>query len=180
MNVFVLCVGHTGSTTFHKACTHISNYTVGHETQTRISGPSRTAYPANHIEVDNRLLWFLDRLPDDAFYVHLTRDKQKIVNSFVSRYHHKSKGILRAWKKHVLCNTKDSLEDVAWDYVNTGMNTIDTFISRRRLTMMMDIDTITDVWPEFWTRIGAEGDYEKSIQEFSIHHNSTQDFLTRR
>ena len=55
MNVFVLCTGRCGSTTFACACRHIENYTAAHESRSHLAGPERFAYPEDHIEVDNRL-----------------------------------------------------------------------------------------------------------------------------
>lgn len=39
MNVFVLCTGRCGATTFHRACEHIENYSAGHD----LSTPERNA-----------------------------------------------------------------------------------------------------------------------------------------
>lgn len=40
------------------------------------------AYPPRHIEVDNRLAWFLGYLQEhhghEAYYVHLTRDRDAV------------------------------------------------------------------------------------------------------
>ncbi|MFM8634352.1 MAG: hypothetical protein ACKOEX_06015, partial [Planctomycetia bacterium] len=70
-HVFVLCTGRCGSVTFAKACGHFRNYSTGHETN-RAPGPARLAYPDGHIEIDNRLAWFLggleERYGDDALY----------------------------------------------------------------------------------------------------------------
>ncbi len=62
MNVFVLGTGRCGTTTFMKACRHVTNCTSGHETRVNHVGPERLSYPSNHIEADNRLSWFLGRL----------------------------------------------------------------------------------------------------------------------
>ena len=99
MNVFVLCTGRCGSTTFTRACEHINNYTSSHESRTQFLGAERFNYPTNHIEVDNRLSWLLGRLDNiygnDAFYVHLTRDINLTCNSLTKRA---NQGIMRAYK----------------------------------------------------------------------------------
>ena len=81
-NVFVLCTGRCGSTTFDRACRHMTNWTAGHETRSHLTGPDRFAYPPRHIEADNRLSWMLGRLEQaygaDAAYVHLTRDAEAV------------------------------------------------------------------------------------------------------
>ena len=103
MNVFVLSTGRCGSTTFVEACRHVTNFTAAHESRARISGSGRLKYPAQHIEADNRLSWFLGRLDreygDGAFYVHLTRDDRKTADSLLNRYHG---GIMRAYAAGIL------------------------------------------------------------------------------
>lgn len=78
MNVFVLSTGRCGSTTFVKACEHITNFSAAHESRTGLLGAARLDYAGNHIEADNRLSWLLGRLDrtygNAAFYVHLRRD----------------------------------------------------------------------------------------------------------
>ena len=81
MNVFVLCTGRCGSMTFAKACGHISNYTSAHESRKQLKPKApreRFIYLDFHIEVDNRLAWFLGTLNEiygtNAFYVHLKRE----------------------------------------------------------------------------------------------------------
>ena len=62
MNVFILNSGRCGSTTWIRACTHIDNFSAGHETRSHLSGDARLDYPDRHIEADNRLSWLLGRL----------------------------------------------------------------------------------------------------------------------
>jgi len=89
MNVFVLCTGRSGSHTFAKACGHIDNYSVSHESR-NLNKVRTINYPDSHIEVDNKLSYFLGRLDKkfghDPIYVHLIRDKKDTANSFKSRY----------------------------------------------------------------------------------------------
>ena len=102
-NVFVLCTGRCGSTTFARACQHLSNFTVGHESRVDLIGPDRLAYPQAHIEVDNRLSWMLGRLgaafdDDETLWVHLIRDEEETARSFVKRF---GRGIIRVGKPEV-------------------------------------------------------------------------------
>ena len=95
MNVFVLCTGRCGSKTFEQACQHMTNYTVAHESKRPVRNaafeyPYRSLrYPDNHIEIDNRLSWFLGTLQkeygDRAFYVHLLRGKEEVAKSLMNR-----------------------------------------------------------------------------------------------
>jgi len=90
MNVFVLCTGRCGSMTFSEACKHIKNYTSSHESKNHLFGKERLNYPNNHIEVDNRLSWFLGSMDkkygNDAYYVHLKRDTLNVAKSYLERW----------------------------------------------------------------------------------------------
>ena len=123
MNVFVLNTGRCGSTTFAKACGHISNFTCAHESRAGMLGDARFDYPANHIEADNRLSWLLGRLDekygDDAVYVHLLRDENDTARSFTKRY---SGGIIKAYRGHgILLGVSEESDpmSVALDYCHT-------------------------------------------------------------
>ena len=122
MNVFILSTGRCGSTTFIKACKHITNYTSAHESLVTKLGAHRFDYAPHHIESDNRLSWFLGRLDqlygNDAFYVHLSRDKQQTIESFSQREKY---GIMRAYKEGILLGgeSDQSPQEIAQDYIET-------------------------------------------------------------
>jgi hypothetical protein len=69
-NIFLLCTGRCGSSTFIKAASHIINYSAGHETQTQHLGQKRFDYANHHIEADNRLSWLLGRLEKNMAMKH--------------------------------------------------------------------------------------------------------------
>ena len=89
MNIFVLCTGRSGSVSLYKICRHIKNFTVSHESRECLD----FRYNNNHIEIDNRLCWFLGRLDkyygDNAVYVHLQRNRNKVAKSFSKRFYYK-------------------------------------------------------------------------------------------
>ncbi len=127
MNVFVLCTGRCGSVTFIESCKHITNYTAGHETRCNWTGDKRFAFPPHHIEADNRLSWLLGRLDaaygDNAFYVHLTRDREAVARSYARRY---PRGIIGAYHTEILMgaatqNRETDLVQVAADYCDTDL-----------------------------------------------------------
>lgn len=86
----MLNTGRCGSMTFVHACSHIDNYTSGHESRAGHHGDARLEYPDNHIEADNRLSWMLGSLDrkfgTDAFYLHLWRDPESVAQSFAKRW----------------------------------------------------------------------------------------------
>ena len=174
-NVFVLCTGRCGSVSFAKACEHFTNYTSGHETRHRQTGEARVDFQDHHIEVDNRLAWFLGRLQDkfgdDAFYVHLIRDEQQVAESYDRRWHsHGSlihgfdQGILR----HQLPN-----EETAAELVRTINENIRSFLRDKSHKMTINLDDIQTQFPEFARRINATGNIEQSLNLFSERHNAT-------
>lgn len=161
--VFVLCTGRSGSTTFARACEHITNYTSGHETQPRrIEG--RLDYPDGHIEVDHRLSWFLGSLDrmygDDPVYVHLTRDPEKVAESWSVR--HNRGGQLPTWLDVVLYRPNSADRSNALPgarlMVQTVTDNIELFLRDKSKVVRLDIDDPHGPFDEFWDMIGAQGD----------------------
>lgn len=70
MNVFVLCAGRCGSTTFIKAAQHICNFTSGHETLSGFIGDVRFNYPLNHIEAEIDYHGYLEGLKNIMEKMH--------------------------------------------------------------------------------------------------------------
>lgn len=177
-HVFVLSTGRCGSMTFGAACGHITNYTSAHESRVALVGPERTLYPSGHIEVDNRLSWFLGRLEqsygDNAYYVHLRRDQEATARSYVARWwpgslvHIYGKGIYLYQPKNV-----DRLA-LARDLVTTVNANIEQFLSRKSHVMTVTVETATTDFAAFWQWIGAEGDLTAALAEWRISHNATR------
>jgi hypothetical protein len=177
MNVFVLCTGRCGSTTFAKACGHIANYTVAHESRLSTLGAGRLAYPDRHIEIDNRLAWFLGRLDrrygDGAFYVHLTRDREATARSYAGRT---GLGfILHAYARGIYVGLPDELEwvEAAGDFCDTVNANVELFLKDKTRTLAFPLDRAKERFCEFWERIGAEGDLEAALAEWDIRCNAS-------
>jgi hypothetical protein len=174
VNVFVLCTGRTGSLTFSRAASHILNYSVGHESKSKLVGDARLAYPPNHIEADNRLTWILGRLDDtfgaDAFYVHLTRDCEATARSFNKRWNVKE-GIIAAYRDAILMGAEAEPMEVCTDYVETVNANIHAFLKDKPNTMHFEVERAQQHWPLFWQRIGARGDLQAALDEWNENHN---------
>lgn len=176
MNVFILNSGRCGSTTFIKACQHITNYTAAHESLLSNTGPQRFDYPGNHIEADNRLSWLLGRLDNkyanNAFYVHLTRNNNDVATSFSKRINF---GILKAYEQGILMHERHLVpsEDIAKDYIETVESNIRLFLKDKTNKMDISIETVKKDFTQFWINIGAEGDLEKALKEWDIKHNAS-------
>lgn len=174
MNVFVLTTGRSGSLTFAEACRHITNYTTGHETRVGLVGEARLAYPDGHIEIDNRLAWFLGRLEmaygDDAYYVHLRRDDEATAGSHVRRW---NKPAMRSYRKGILWDVDAGVDRMALarDLSLTMNSNIEQFLRDKSKVMRIDIETAASTFPAFWEAIGADGDLKAALAELSTRHH---------
>ncbi len=178
MNVFVLSTGRCGSTTFERACRHITNFSCGHETRIDRVGPERLDYPPWHIESDNRLSWFLGRLekryPSNVFYVHLQRDRRAVAESYARRL---EPGLMMSAYAHGIYlylpdELQDQALDLAHDYIDTVTANIDHFLGDKPNKMHVQLESAEENFREFWQRIGAEGDFEAAVAEFGITYNA--------
>lgn len=178
MNVFILNAGRSGSKTFARACDHISNYSSAHESRSGLLGESHFDYPANHIESDNRLSWMLGRLErrfgDRAFYVHLTREVGPVAASWAKRSH---TGMMNAYRYAILwhCPKDATPMEVALDYCDTVEENLRFFLRDKTNKMEFRLEEGRARFPEFWKRIGAEGDLAAALAEFDVRHNSAWD-----
>lgn len=176
MNVFILNTGRCGSTTFIKACQHITNYTSAHESLSSKTGAQRFNYSYNHIEADNRLSWLLGRLdekfPEDVFYVHLSRNKDDVTASFSKRI---GFGILKAYEQGVLMHEQHLLpaHDIAEDYIETVESNIKLFLKGKTNKIEISLETIKTDFTKFWDKIGAEGNLEKALKEWDMNYNAS-------
>ena len=174
MNIFVLSTGRCGSKSFAAACAHITNYTSGHETRTGIIGPGRLKYPKNHIEVDNRLCWFLGRLNEAygnaAYYVHLERQTDPVVRSLNRRWHLRE-NIVRAYADQIHMTTVKNPKIVCEDYIRTVTSNITMFLENKENVLKINIEEAETGFTEFWNQISADGDLKSALNEFSTQYN---------
>lgn len=181
MNVFVLGPGRCGTTTFIRACQHISNYTAGHETKAGSLARERFPYPEHHIEADNRLTWFLGYLDkhygDDAFYVYMTRNEDELVESFVRRFDFDI-GIMKAYARGILMNSGNKIgpSDFARDYLATIRANIESFLNKKPSKMHFCLENRYEHFRQFWNNIRAEGDFDHAMAEWDVTHNASEQF----
>lgn len=176
MNVFILNSGRCGSTTFIRACSHITNFTARHESRSGLIGAERLNYPSNHIEADNRLSWFLGRLDqkygDHAFYVHLSRERDSTAASFARRSEF---GIMSAYREGILLELEGTPEarDIALDYLDTVETNIECFLKDKTHKMVFRLEEAQAGFTEFWRRIGAKGDLQVALAEWERRYNAS-------
>jgi hypothetical protein len=175
MRVFVLSTGRCGSTTFARACGHLTNFSSGHETRSQLKGPDRLNYPDNHIECDNRLSWLLGRLDerfgDNAFYVHLLRNPERVAESYNRRWKKKA-SIVKAYRNGIHMNVEDpDSEEWVLEFIDTVTKNIEFFLSNKSRVMTMRMEDADQQFPKFLEWIGAEGDLAAATGEWSVRHN---------
>ena len=180
MNIFVLSTGRCGSTTFAAACKHIINYSTEHESRSHLIGEEHFSYPNNHIEVDNRLSWFLgsiDRLfGNGAFYVHLKRNKTEVAESYAKRWGSLS-SIITAYERSVIPRSYYKKSDrfkVAMDLCDTIENNIVLFLKDKNNKMIFELENSEKDFHEFWNRIGAKGDIDSALKEWKKIYNASK------
>lgn len=179
MNVFVLTTGRTGSLSLERACSHITNYTAAHESRCNELGAERLNFPDNHIEIDNRLAWFLgdleDKYGDDAVYIHLIRDEEKVAASYAKRWNRET-SIVRAYAYGILKLQEHQIEnpeEICLDFVQTTNSNITRFLSSKSNKMTFDLSRNEVDFKKFWELISAEGDYDLAFAELNAKHNAT-------
>src|SRR5688572_26436512 len=185
MNVFVLGTGRCGTQTFAKACAHIPGWTAGHETQAHLPWSLRR-YPDNHIEVDNRLSWFLGPLGyryDNAraFFVHLIRDAAETAESLIGwsmptdgPVRFGAVSILRAYSHGIVMRgtpcDRAGYEALARDYVDTVTANIRMFLRDRDYMTVRTGDA--DGFARFLDRLSVTDGRDAAMAEWSVKHNA--------
>lgn len=182
-NIFILCTGRSGSSSFIAACKHITNYSSGHETLSSKLGKERFSYPEKHIEADNRLTWFLGALgtsfsDNETLYVHLIRDRNETIASFDRRWNTPN-SIIKAFSEGILKIPlpkldKSSSRQVCADYYDTVNSNISYFLQKKPHAITVDFKEIKASFEDFWKKIGAEGNLQKTLSEFDIQHNKSK------
>lgn len=187
MNIFVLSTGRCGSMTFARACSHLTNYTAGHETRAHLLPPERLAYPDNHIESDPRLAWFLGALGEKydgkpVLYVHLTRDPAETARSLVRHALPTAEkpvsypaNMLRAFGHGIVMrpNVWEDYEAVARAYVDTVNGNIREFLSHRGILRRCHVEIGNDgQFADFLARIVAKGK-RAAMAEWKVRHNAS-------
>ena len=169
----------------------MTNYTASHEDKRSVIGKDRFAYPEDHIAVDYRLAWMLGRLDiaygRRAFYVHLMRKPEDVARSFArmaqiertsslvvdtfdlpDRLNHMGAPV---WAHmHVQAQKALPLDVVAEDMTRSINADIKLFLKDKDY-LTVNLEKIEDDFPEFWGKIGAEGDLDAAMGEWHARHN---------
>ena len=138
-----------------------------------MAGHDRLAYPANHIEVDNRLSWFLGRLDetfgDDALYVHLTRNDEDTAKSFLER----EMGIMAAYRSVIVIGPwQENSIELCLDYCRTVNANIRAFLKDKTRKAVVRLENAKADFKAFWKQVGIEGDLAAALSEWDIKYNA--------
>lgn len=161
-----------------KALGHATNYTVGHESRANRSA-GRLRYLDQHIEVDNRLAWFLGELESrfpDTVWVHLAREREKVVESYTHRFNVRG-GIMPAFASGILrrgpARPNERLE-IARLYVDTVNMNIAQFLEHQNQDKVvhMWIEHPYDAFTQLWELLGIKGDLLKACAELGKRYNA--------
>jgi hypothetical protein len=181
-NIFVLSAGRSGSTTFAQACKKLSNYTSLHESRSALLADNRFAYPLHHIEVDNRLCWFLGEMDirfnnSKTLYVNLVRDPERTAMSFLNRLRtskYKS-SIIRAFAYGIVMKAGDWKEEeepeIARFYLRTVTLNIDMFLKDKN-SLVVHLEDDGESFDAFLQAISAEGDLDGARSIWREIHNA--------
>lgn len=178
MRVFVLTTGRAGSTTFAHAAEHIEGMTAGHETRARCL-QGRLDYPDEHIEVDNRLAWFLGSLDaryadHETFYVHLRRDAEKVATSYLDRWHIRV-SVVRAFYQGILMNREKPTPEQALDacrlFVDSVEDNIRFFLKHRSNWAEVRLEHMEVDFVTFMQKAGLKGNHAAIREILRARHN---------
>ena len=156
--------------TFAKACSHIDNYHSVHEPP---YARWKLVFPDNHIVVSPHLTWVLGPLVEKnpgAIFIHLRRGRREVVNSWMNRGRRLGPGL---WTP---LSRIPQQTDAAWkEACEMCHDSIVAQIQRvPRKVWEVWLHEAQDWWPEFWRRIGAQGNYEKALAEWGRKHNASR------
>jgi hypothetical protein len=88
-----------------------------------------------------------------------------------------NKPAMRAYRNGILWDVDPGVSrlELALDLNRTVSSNIEFFLRDKTDTMAIDIETARQVFPEFWKRIGADGDLEAALEELTVHHHAGTD-----
>ncbi|MDB4387475.1 hypothetical protein N9Z15_04635, partial [Akkermansiaceae bacterium] len=139
-------------------------------------GDEHFSYPGNHIEADNRLTWFLGdlerRFGNNAYYVHLLRNRAAVARSFRQRF---DSGIIKAYNEDIILNSGGNNDRllVCEDYVDTVTHNIEAFLKNKDKKLTVQLENVDIDFPRFWQSINAKGDLKTAMNEWRTPKNAS-------
>ncbi len=108
---------------------------------------------------------------NSAFYVHLTRDTEAVVESFAKR----RGGIMEAYVGMGIlmgCREQNAVV-IARDYIDTVNSNIEHFLSNKTNKMKFRLENAKDDFVRFSLLTQLQGDLSSALNEFDFKHNAS-------
>lgn len=182
-NVFIVGTGRCGTTTFARACHWITNYSSGHETTVGVtSWEKKLRFGPKHIESDPHIVWYFPQILrkyPQALYVHLKRNRDDVVKSWLNRYSDITRGPEGYVNLHFQCNppyskllpeNKRRALGVFYDSIIGHIEFAFATLPPEQ-TRTYQLEQLDQQFPEFWRYIEAQGDLENAILTCRKRHN---------
>jgi hypothetical protein len=115
---------------------------------------------------------------NDAFYVHLIRNKEETVHSYNRRWI-RNGSLIRAYCEGIHQIALHKLDrsrrlEVVSDFYDQVNENIVQFLKGKEHKITMEIEKAREQYPRFWEMIGAEGDLEMAIAAFEQKYNRSK------
>ena len=185
MNVFFISPGRTATTALAHAFQCVENYTSLHESRVQLLGEQRLAFPENHFEFDNRLIFFLADLtqkyaPANGILVIVNRDHEMIAKSYNKRW--AKINIMKAWSQGIhLRGLAQNNYEVALDFVKYCYRQLDYFRGEWEQVIEINIDSPYSGVNKLLTLLGHEEHIDDVCRYLSEHrHNLNQSQLRNK
>ncbi|EKD59997.1 MAG: hypothetical protein ACD_54C01008G0001 [uncultured bacterium] len=99
-----------------------------------------------------------------------------MAQSFVGRQNY---GLIKAYRETMLLNLvlrapKTDWTLIAEDMIDTITANITHFLRDKTKVMSVQMETVEQDFPAFWHWIGAKGDLNAAMAEWSVRHNATE------
>lgn len=176
-NVFILSTGRTATTAFASAAGLLPGFSAAHESRVMEPFATRIDYAPNHIEADNRLIFFLPQLEekfgDTAYYVYLQRDPELIAQSYARRWH-LTVSVVRAWTHGMRMKPRvrrTEIESCCRDFVDYADSTLSLFLARQRNVMLYDIADAENEFLRFSRWLGVDRPPQAALDQWKKRHN---------
>lgn len=175
MNIFAISPGRTGTTTMAAAFDLLEGFTAAHESRVQMLGSARLDYPTNHIECDNRLVFFLADLSlkygRDSILVRVERNRDDIATSYGKRW--AKMNIMKAWSQGVhLRDLSLNNDEVIFDYIDFVYRQIEFFQGFFREVITIDIDSPRHGTEALLTSIGRAQQLDEVLDVLSTRREN--------
>lgn len=180
-NIFIISPGRTATYAMSKAFSNVSDYTCAHESRVGFFNDQRINYPDNHIELDNRLSFYLPQLTrkyskKNSLLVIVNRDRNSIAKSYNKRW--RKINIMKAFSQGIHMNDLQSNNiDVCLAYVNYIYETIDYFKPQWDNVLEIEFSDLNFGIEQILKKINKINDLENVLEEMKNKSNLNETSL---